>query len=125
MKVHKLSKQDFANVRVFKNAIESVLCKEKFSIHAAEENWHHWDDEDEDKQEILRIRKFMAKNEEVSEKSIDDRILMYEFLKKKYSHQLDLVVMTADILIDNVCDPVDDVLAYRPSLQEIHVAPEQ
>lgn len=123
MRMAKASKEDFNSVHAFMNACELCLEKEKFSFQAPEDNWEDLDDEDEDKQLILRIKKEL----EEDEGEVDNRILMYEFLVRKFrqaSCDWRRVYWAADILIDNVCDPTESHLAFYPGYDLQHVAAE-
>jgi len=109
----------------FSDAAEVMLEKECFSFKESYEKWKEWDDDDPDKIEILNLRKSIAKNEEVDEKDIDGRILAYEYLAKKYSYRNKVAVITAEMLIDQACDPNKTYLDFHPSIYHNHVEPEQ
>lgn len=124
MRVAKADKEDFDAVLGFMNAAEMSLERAKFSFLSPEDNWEDLDDEDEDKQLILKIRKELQEDES---DEIDNRVLMYEFLVRKFrsaSSAWRRVYWAADILIDNVCDPTEDCLAYHPGIEIQHVSPE-
>ncbi len=116
---------DFEKVAKFIAAAEALLQGEKFSLKSAYDSWEDWEDDDPDKIELLRMRRAMAYNEEVEEKDIDGRILAYEYLRAKYASGLSLTKLTAQVLIDNCCDPHLDYLEFHPSIYHLHVAPEQ
>lgn len=123
----KAGEEDLQTTKDFMNACEMALEGAKFSMMSPEENWMELDDEEEDKQEILRIRKRIAKEERISEDAVDNRILMYEFLQGKFqaaSCNWRRVVWGADILIENVCDPTEDHIAFYPGFELFHVSPE-
>lgn len=125
MKVAKPTDKMISGVNDFVHACENVLEQEKFSMRSPYEKWEEWDDEDEDKILIKKIRKAVAEEEGIDEDRVDGRILAYEFLRRKYNNRLSHITMTAHILLDNCCDPMDDCLAFHPSLYQNHVAPEQ
>lgn len=125
MKIHKLSDADIERVRKFVQAAEMMLERGHFSLLDPHEQWQEMDDDDDDKIEILKIRKSIAYNEEIEEKEIDGRILAYEYLRKKYTHLLALNLLTTDVLISNCCDPMETTLEFHPSIYQNHVAPEQ
>ncbi len=125
LRIHRLSKEDIKRVAAFANAAEAMLEKDKFSLKSAYDQWEEWDDDDEDKLLIYSIRKSLIRDEEMDEDRIDGRIVAYEYLRRKYTHMLDLVLLTTDVLIDNCCDPMESTLEFHPSIYEMHVAPEQ
>jgi hypothetical protein len=128
MKVAKADNEDLETTSEFLNACELVLESGRFSLSSAEDNWEDMDDEDEDKELIIRIRRGVAEEEGISEGDVDNRILMYEFLKKKFkkaSCNWRRVYYAAEILIENVCDPTESHLAFHPSFETFHVMPEQ
>lgn len=127
MRIAKATPEDFEGLRDFRHFCEGVLEKQRFSLRSPEDNWEEWDDDDEDKQWILKMRKEIAEEEGIEPEDVDIRIVLYECLKRIYrkANGWYRVTTAADVLIDNVCDPQKDYLDYRPSLEEIHVAPEQ
>jgi hypothetical protein len=117
MKVAKADNEDLETTSEFLNACELVLESGRFSLSSAE-----------DKELIIRIRRGVAEEEGISEGDVDNRILMYEFLKKKFkkaSCNWRRVYYAAEILIENVCDPTESHLAFHPSFETFHVMPEQ
>lgn len=125
MKIHKQSARDHQAVMAFVNACETVLERQKYSSTNPYDNWQEWDDDDADKQQILAIRKRIAKDDDIDENEVDGRIIAYEYLKGCYTHRLQLSVLSAQVLIENVCDETKDYLDYHPSFEQFHVAPEQ
>lgn len=125
MRMHKMEEKEIQAVREFIWAAEAMLEREKFSFTEPWAKWKDWDDDDDDKKIIQRIVRDVAREEGCSEDSVDGRIVAYEYIAKKYTHRLQVANMTASILIENCCDPHKNYLDYRPSLIEIHVAPEQ
>lgn len=124
MKVAKADREDLDAVRAFMNAAEMSLERAKYSVLAPEDNWEDLDDEDEDKQLILKIKRELQEDES---DEVDNRVLMYEFLVRKFqaaSTSWRRVFWAADILIDNCCDPTEDCLAYYPGIEIKHVSPE-
>jgi hypothetical protein len=125
MRVAKPDKRTIDSVHNFVHAAEAMLERQKFSLCDPCEEWTTWPDDDNDKQEMLRIRKRIAEEEGWSETDVDNRIVAYEYLLKKYSNRLQHVVISADIMIDNICDPTGDCLDFHPGFEFFHVAPEQ
>lgn len=127
MKMAKADKEDFKALREFLNACDNVLEREKWSLRSPEDNWKGWDEEDEDRKLIERIRFNESRESGRDEEDIDPRILMYEFLQYKFknAYRWQRVYWAADILIDNCCDPTEDCLAFYPGYTLNHVEPEQ
>jgi hypothetical protein len=127
MKMAKADKEDFKALRDFLNACDNVLEREKWSLRSPEENWKGWDEDDEDRKLIERIRYNESRESGRDEEDIDPRILMYEFLQYKFKNAYgwQRVYWAADILIDNVCDPTEDCLAFYPGFNLNHVEAEQ
>jgi hypothetical protein len=127
MIVHKITNEENEAFKAFIQAAEYALEEPRLSFRSAAEQWKYFDDEDFDKGEILAIRKRIAKEESIDEDRIDDRILMYEWLKKKARkiRSFSLYPLTIDVLMDNVCDPTEDHLAFYPGFELNHVANEQ
>ena len=125
MKVAKPDQEMFDSVTKFKEACELCIDKPTHSFTAPESQWKKLAEDDPERQEIELIRSRIASEEGISEKSVDDRILCYEYLKRKYARRLWHIIFTAEVLVDNCCDPTDDCLAFRPDMYFQHVAPEQ
>lgn len=125
MRIAKPQEQDIESVRQFTQTCELFLERQKFSFNSPEDGWEDLDDDDDDKIAILKFRKQLAANEDLDEDKIDNRILAYEFLKQKYAHRLSHILLTAEVLLENCCDPTDTCLAFHPSLYQNHVEPEQ
>lgn len=128
MKIAKASKEDLAAVQDFLLACELSLDRGKFSLFASEDQWLELDDDDDDKKRILKIRKGIAEDEGCEPEEVDNRILMFEWLKSKFYHascSWRRVHIAADVLIDNCTDPTEDVLAWYPGVVVEHVEREQ
>ena len=123
MRVHKMDPEDFKRVTEFIHACEHMLEGEKFSLKSPYEHWKDWQDDDEDKKGIQAIETFISKNEDMDE--VDGRIVAYEYLRKKYTHMLSLLNITAHVLVENCCDINKDYLDFSPEFYTLHVAPEQ
>lgn len=119
IRIHRMEESDFQKVREFIQAAEAMLERGNFALKSPYEEWQDWDDDDPEKIKILAIRKSISKYEDVSEEDIDGRIIAYEYLRVKYTGRLTLVLM------ENVCDYSKDYLDFHPTLQQVHVAPEQ
>lgn len=129
MRMAKADEEDFESTNTFLHACENLWASRRaYSLHNNETGWVDWDDDDKDKIELLEIRENLAKQDGCDELDVDSRLVIYEFIKRKY-RQCDnnwaRVTLAARILIDSVCDPQKDYLDYSPYLEEMHVAPEQ
>lgn len=86
-----------------------------------EHDWENWPDDDKDKQELLLIRKRIAEDEGYSEDEIDNRIVIYKFIRSRMHACRDAswqrVVVAAESLINTFCDPQKDYLACRPDIE--------
>ncbi len=125
MRVAKPSKEMIQASHDFIHACEHMLERQKYSVRDAYEEWKEWDNDDEEKILLLKIRSRLAEEEGVSEDRVDGRIVAYEYLQDKYTNRLQHVVMSVDIMIDNVCDPTGDCLDFHPGFQFNEVMPEQ
>lgn len=128
IRVGKASPKDIEITNDFLHACEQFWDnRRRYSLSDLESEWEDWDDEDEDKISLLKIRKELAQELGYSECDIDNRLIVYEFLKSKYKkadNRWGRVVMAADVLIDNCCDPTETHLAFYPGIELFHVAPE-
>jgi hypothetical protein len=124
MKVAKPTPDIIEAVNQFISVAQDLLEHQVFASCSPEESWKEWDECD-DKKVCLRIRKNIAQEEGISENDVDDRIVAYEFLKKKYTPRLSHVNMVCSVLLDACCNPTEDVLEWRPDIYFQHVAPEQ
>ncbi len=86
-----------------------------------EESWIEWDDDNEDKLELLAIRKEIAEEEYCDEDEVDNRLVLYEFIKRRMRlcgcSNWQRVVTAAECLIGTFCDPQESCLAWRPDLK--------
>jgi hypothetical protein len=128
MRMAKADQEDFEKTRKFLQSCESLWDnRNRYSFRCLEDEWEDWDDGDEDKIEMLKIRKDLSIEEGQSESEVDNRLIVYEFIKRRYKEcdcHWNRVVMGGQILIEQVCDPQKDYLDYSPYLEEFHVAPE-
>lgn len=127
MKIVKPTPDEFEALLNFLNASEAVLDKEKFSFASPEDNWEEWDEDNADKILITKIQKEVAEDLGYGVSSVDSRIVMYEFLKHKFSKAFRWrgVYWAAEALLENIQDPFDDCLAFHPCFQINHVENEQ
>jgi hypothetical protein len=129
LRIAKASENDIDITRSFLQACEVFWDnRNRYSVSNLESDWKNWDDEDEDKKELLKIRRDLADEEGTEERFLDNRLVIYEFIKQKYKladNRWGRVIMAADVLIDNCCDPTESHLAFYPAFEMFHVAPEQ
>lgn len=126
MKVAKPTEQIINDVKDFREACELCLEREDFSIHSPEERWKHYLEPDDPIRQWMELtREAIAEEEGIRPESVDNRIVCFEYLKRKYSNRLSHIIMCLDILMDNCCDPTEDSLEFRPDIYFQHVAPEQ
>lgn len=116
MKVAKATSDEFDKIYNFINVMDNLL--DNRSWYAEEDDWKNWDDDDQDKIELLKIEKELK-----SYGDEDNRLILYEFIKKKwrevnYSGSFQRIITDAEVLIDNVCDPELDYLEYKPEIKE-------
>jgi hypothetical protein len=128
MRVAKATEEDFDNLLNFLQASENVLDREHYSLNNAESNYKQWDEDDADRILIEKYRETIAAEDRISIDDVDDRAVMYMFLKNKFFKAASAwrrVYYAGIMLIDAVCDPTEHHLAYHPGIQLNNVAPEQ
>lgn len=80
--IAKASKEDFEKVY---NLLQPM--EELFNSHwSNEEEWTEWDDDDKDKKELLAIRKEIAEEEHYYEEDVDNRLVLFEFIKRRMQY---------------------------------------
>ncbi len=129
MKIAKATDQDFKVTREFLQACETIWdTRNGYGMYSEVDTWEQWDDDDPDKIEIMRLRKIYCREESKAPSEVDMRIILWEFLRLKYKAadaHWNRIVIAADTLIEHVCDPLADHLAFYPGYELFHVAPEQ
>lgn len=115
--IAKASKEDFEKVY---NLLQPM--EELFNSHwSNEEEWTEWDDDDKDKKELLAIRKEIAEEEHYYEEDVDNRLVLFEFIKRRMQlcgcSNWQRVVIAAECLIDTFCAPQESSLVWRPDLE--------
>lgn len=122
MKVGKASPEEFDMVTGFINVMEDLFGGRSF--FSQEESWREWDDDDEDKKLLLEIEKEVKEEDgETVWDGVDNRLILYEFIKRKwrkanYCGSFGRIVMDAEVLIGNACDPNLDYLEFKPEIME-------
>lgn len=129
MRIAKASENDIDLTRDFLQLCEAFWDNRGlFSISELATDWENWDKDDENRIELAKIRRELADEAGTSERRIDNRLIVYEFLKRHYQkadNKWGRVIMAAEVLIDNCCDPTEEHLAFYPAFEMFHVAPEQ
>lgn len=129
MRMAKADEEDFKTTHEFLSWCEKFWDnRARFNFSDMETDWETWDDDDEEKRYILKIRKELAKEEDCDVDRVDNRLIVYEVIKRMYKKcdtNWRRVTWAAQILIPEVCDPQKDYLDYSPYLEEFHVANEQ
>lgn len=123
LKMAKADPEEFDKVMDFVNIMDDFFDNKFFST---EEDWREWDDDNEDKKILLEIEKELIEDGEgtsVWDDHPDNRLILYEFIKRKwrsvnYSGSFQRIVMDAQVMIENACDPDLDYLEYKPEIQK-------
>ena len=120
IKIAKAEPEEFVRVTSFIRVMDELFQSRSF--FSCEEDWREWDDDNEDKKLLLEIEEEMMESEGTDcEGKVDNRLLLYEFIKRRWCYandygSFDRIVMDASVLIDNVCDPEVDYLEYKPEI---------
>lgn len=123
LKMAKAEPKEFDEVMDFVNIMDDFFDNKFFST---EEDWREWDDDNEDKKTLLEIEKELIEDGEgtsVWDDHPDNRLILYEFIKRKwrsvnYSGSFQRIIMDAEVMIENACDPDLDYLEYKPEIQK-------
>lgn len=119
MRIAKATPEDFQAVRDLLQPM-GELFDTRYGF-LCDEDWKYWDEDGVDKQELLEIRAELARSEHEDEEHVDNRLILYEFIKRRFKRanrgSWQRVVIAADALIGAFCDPHEDCLALRPELE--------
>ena len=123
LKMAKADPEEFDKVMNFVNVMDDFFDSKFFST---EEDWREWDDDNEDKKMLFEIEKELIEDGEgisVWDDHPDNRLILYEFIKRKWRHanfsgSFQRIIMDAEVLIENACDPDLDYLEYKPEIQK-------
>lgn len=116
--------EEFERTMKFVNIMEALFESNPYSLMESETSWREWDDDDEDKQLLLEIEKEVAEEDGASwDGKPDNRLVLFEFIKRKwkeanYGGSFGRIIMDAEVLIDNACDPELDYLEWKPEIKE-------
>lgn len=116
LKMAKADPEEFDRVRSFFRPLEELFDGRGFFSN--EEDWRKWGDDDEDKKLLLEIENELKESEG---EPVDNRLILYEFIKNRFRHanyygSIGRIIMDAEVLIDNCCDPNLDYLEFKPEL---------
>lgn len=120
LKMAKAEKEEFELTMGFVRVMEALFDDRPFFCR--EEDWRDWPDEDEDKKKLLEIEKEVIDEDGTCwDGKPDNRLVLYEFIKRKWRAanfygSFGRIIMDAEILIDNVCDPELDYLEFKPEI---------
>lgn len=121
MKVAKADPEEFERVMRFVSLMESFF--EGRSFFSSEEDWRDWPNDDEDKKRLLEIEKDLVDAGEATwDGHPDNRLILFEFIKEKWKYanwsgSFGRIVIDAEVLIENACDPELDYLEWKPELK--------
>lgn len=94
----------------------------------AYQNWRDLDKDDPERIVIEKLREEIAEDDNMHPDDVDDRVLMYMYISKKWDQQLgahNRVMWAAHVLRDTFTDPTEDHLCWADGLIMQHVANEQ
>jgi len=120
LKMAKADPEEFERTMHFVSIMDSLF--DGRSIFSSEEDWRDWDDDDEDKKLLLEIEKEVVDEDGADlDGNPDNRLVLYEFIKRmwrkaNYSGSFSRIIMDAQVLIDNACDPNLDYLEFKPEI---------
>lgn len=120
LKMAKADPEEFERTMSFVRVMDSLFDSRSF--FSSEEDWREWDDDDEDKKMLLAIEEEVKETDGTSwDGKADNRIILYEFVKRKwkqanFSGSFGRIIMDADVLIANCCDPNLDYLEFKPEI---------
>lgn len=126
--IAKASKHDIRATSEFLQMAHDVLKKELFGLSIPYEEWRKWDEDSEDYKLAIKIQKRIAGEEGIDIEDVDDRVVCYELLANKFtkaSGSYYRVIISADILIDNIVPASSTILEFHPGFQFNHVDKEQ
>lgn len=121
LKMAKAGPEEFERTRGFVRVMEALF--ESRSFFSNEEDWRELDDDDEDKKMLLEIEKEVKEEDGTDwNGDADNRLILYEFIKRKwrqanFSGSFGRIIMDAEVLIDNACDPDLDYLEFKPEIK--------
>lgn len=118
MRIAKADADDFKRLLNLLKPMEALFGGRMWSN---EESWTEWDDDDTDKKELLKIRREMAEEEGDDVEYVDNRLVLYEFIRRRFILAdrgcWQRIIMAADALIKEFCDQSSDILEYHPFIE--------
>lgn len=124
LRMAKANPEEFERTMKFVNIMEALFESNPYSLMESETSWREWDDDDEDKQLLLEIEKEVLEEDgDCWDGRPDNRLVLFEFIKRKWkesnhSGSFGRIIMDAEVLIDNACDPELDYLEWKPEIKE-------
>ncbi len=121
LKMAKADPEEFEMTMDFVRVMESLF--EGRSIFSNEEDWRNWDDDNENKKMLLDIEKEIIDSDgSCWDGKPDNRLILFEFIKRKWkqansSGSFGRIILDAEVLIDNACDPNLDYLEFKPEIK--------
>lgn len=119
MKAARAEQKEIDSVQEFYNLVESLWD----GRWDRSEDWREWDDDNEDKKRLLEIEEELKEYEGTDINGhVDNRILLYEFFKERFNQvdyygSIGRVLMNADVLVGQVCDPELDYLDFNKDIK--------
>lgn len=107
------SKDDFDRIYSFFSVLDALYASRWDFSNA----WISWDDDDPDKQELLRLRRMLAAEECCDEDDVDNRLVFEAFVRSRISRMCgawERVVLSSETLLDYVCDLSSDTVDLHP-----------
>ena len=117
LKCAKPDEDDFEvmhKLRILENLFDNRFWRDN------SEDWRGWDDDDEDKIELLDCEKDVRQYEGLDDDDeVDNRLILYEYVKRLFNNgsAFSRVEMTAQMAIDNCFDPDKDYIDWKPEIQ--------
>lgn len=118
--VAKATPDEFDRVWDFVHSMESLF--DGRSAFSSEEDWRDWDDDDKNKQVLLKIEQDVLESDgDDWNGHPDNRLVLYGFMKRKfleanYSGSIGRILFNCQTLIKNCCDPDLDYLEFKPGI---------
>jgi hypothetical protein len=125
MRIAAPTKEIYKEAGEFTNALEIALERDRYSPKEPEDNWLDLDDDDTDKIWLLKTQKRLACEEGCEPNEVDNRILMYAYLRHKYFNRFGHIILACEAMQDACADPSKDYLDFAPGTVFLHVENEQ
>ena len=118
IKIGKATPEDFELVLGVLRPLDAMFnCRWGYGCDV----WLDWDEDDPDYEELVAIRRRVAREEHVDEDDVDNRLVVAEFVASRMraagAGSWERVVLNCQALIDTFCDPADSCLSWHPFLE--------